>query len=197
MTLDTRFAITSPVLNPREVFDYCNVLIARASGWDVSRIEHQPFDRTKNQWQTEAGWYNTLGQGLCALMDVKYGPDGPMKRDCYCEEDREFADGPGWKCSGCRAPVAFVDASFDTSYGYTAPGGLGCGDLHAALVDALGEWCDERGLTWHWYNEFTGEWHAGRDGLDELGHGGKAATDWFTGSALPAIIAHAAEGGAA
>lgn len=191
MTLDTRFAITSPVLKPRDVFDYCNTLLAAVAGWPVERITYDAYDISVNKWHTDAGWYNTLGQGLPALMDVKYGADGPLKRDCYCDEDRTDDVAPDWKCAYCRAPEAFVEVSFDTAYSYKTPSGLGCGDLHAALVDALGAWCDSRGLTWHWQNEFTGEWHEGRDGLSELGQGGAAATEWFTASVLPVIAAHA------
>lgn len=194
MTLDTRFAITSPVLKPREVFDHCNTLLAAASGRTVESIETNTFDPGGNQWVTLPGWYNTIGQGLCALMDVHYGPDGPMKRECYCDELVDFPEaepGEDRRCSGCQAPEAFVEVSFDTAYSYTGPFG-GCGDLHSALVDRLGAWCDERGLSWSWQNEFTGEWHVGRDGLDELGDGGRRATAWFTTEAWPAIAAHAA-----
>ena len=123
------------------------------------------------------------------MVAVAIGRDGRSGDVGGGDEDRPEDADADWKCAYCRAPVAFVEVSFDTAYSYRAPNGAGCGDLHAALVNALGAWCDQRGLMWWWQNEFTGEWHEGRDGLDELGEGGKAATDWFVGTVAPAITA--------
>lgn len=189
MTLDTRVYVTSPVLKPREVFDYCNALLAAEKGWPVERIRFRENDTAEIRWHNDPGWHNEMDQGLCALMDVKYGADGPLKRDCTCDEDRDLEDGPEWKCWYCRKPVTFVEISFNTAYSFRR-GSLGCGDLHAALVATLGAWLDSRGYEWFWENEFTGEIHKGATQLEGLRSGGASAESWFRSDALPAILAH-------
>ncbi len=151
MTLTTKVAITTPCLKPRSVFDFCQTLIGASP--DVQVIDDPD------------GWMNRPDQGLLALMWVRYGPDGPIKRDCDCD----YLDPPD-RCSECRSPEAFVEASFDTPYGVETDEGGSCTDLHAALVYALGDWCDRHSLTWAWRDEFTGAWHQGREGLDTFGN---------------------------
>jgi hypothetical protein len=170
VTLDTR-VIIQEATNAREVFDFCRDLLGAPA--DL------PFDR--EPFGGNPAFWNPCGVGLPAWLIVQYGPDGPLLRDddCNCED--------GYRCLSCRKPDGFIEVSFDTAYGYRGSNGEGCGDLHAALVDRLGAWCDQRRLSWAWYNEFTGEWFAGREGLSDLGDGGRAAMEWYTGTALPAI----------
>lgn len=173
MTLDTRVIIQAPT-NAREVFDFCRKLL----GAD----EHTAWRPTAG-WDNP-GWHNDAGQGLPALLYLWYGPDGPLQETKYDDEGVvEIGVGP-------HDPAGFIEVSFDTGYSYRGgSNGEGCGDLHAALVDRLGSWLDERHLPWIWQNEFTCEWHSGRDGLAELGDGGRAALEWMQSTVQLAIVA--------
>lgn len=126
-------------LDPRDVFAHARLLI----GADASK---------RSDWSGNA-LRMLPGQGLPGLLYVYHGPDGgPLRSDG--EPD---------------APAGFVEASLDTAYGYRASNGATCGDLHAWFVTRLGEWLDERGVKWSWYDESADEWHEGADGLDDFG----------------------------
>ena len=84
--------------------------------------------------------------------------------------------------------ACWLEVSLDTAYGYKDALG-GCGDLHARFVANLGKWLDAKGAPWTWMNEFTGEVHAGTDGLDELGASGAEAQQSIAGTVLPALAA--------
>jgi len=174
VTLDTRVIIQAPA-KVQDVFDFCRSLLGAPTDLPFDR---EPFGRNPAFW-------NPCGVGLPAWLIVQYGPDGPLLRDT-CDDLDEPGHDPA-DCYTCRKPEGFIEVSFDTAYGYRGSNGEGCGDLHAALVGKLGTWCDERRLPWVWKNEFTGEWHTGRESLRELGDAGKAAMDWYTGTVLPAI----------
>lgn len=146
MTLTTRVAIIEPT-PVREVFDECRRIIGAQDG----RYTHgaaKYHDDGRFQYQ------NDVGQGFPALLWVYYGVDAPLMPEDeseYDEEDRSNYPSPsGWSIEVC----------FDTTYGYRTENGAGCSDLHAWIVQELGRWLDERRLTWLWYHEYTGEWHA-------------------------------------
>lgn len=128
---------------------------------------------------------NQFGQGLPAILRINYREGGPLKPnadDCdrYCDDpcDRESPHKPAMWC----------EISLDTTYGYeTAIGG--CGDLHAVLIAAFGHWLTQRGVTFSWMNEFTGDVYQGTDGLDTLSENGEKAAAWFRDVAQPAIEA--------
>lgn len=183
MTLDTRIYVHDPV-DYWQVWVRCNQLIGADEG---TRFTDEPEPHWKDGERTrgpEGGdWsiWNEPGQGLCALLDISYRKNAPLRAepepcDQYCEHDDD------WQ----HAPACWLEISFDTAYSYTGPEG-GCGDLHARLVAELGRWLDEAGVRWSWQNEFTGEYHQGYEGLAELGAGGLKALDWFATQALPAI----------
>lgn len=177
MTLNTSIAIGRP--HPvREVFDFCRGLIDTPSDVPVRTGEHDG-----DKWIG-----NPIGMGLCALLDVTYGQDGPLVHRCWswcheheCDKDEDSPRQNGWSAT---------IVSFDTAYSYRGENGESCSDLHARLVRALGQWLDARGLPWKWQNEYTGEWFDGYDGLDEFGDAHKAtgADDWFRNAVMPAIL---------
>lgn len=109
---------------------------------------------------------NEPGQGLDALLRVRYGADGPL---VYEEEQ----DVPG-------TPV--LEVSFDTSYSWDSPrpgghidlvGGPGvhahAGDLHAYYVTRVVEYLTEKRSPWAWLLENTGEWYDTIDDIEMLG----------------------------
>lgn len=186
MTLDTRVYIADRI-DYREVFVKCNQLIEAHEGikfTDEPVSEWEDGERKRGPEDGEWLIWNEPGQGLCALLDVSYRKDGPLRspgdHSRYCE--------PEDHCGGNCAPSAWVEVSFDTAYGYSGPEG-GCGDLHARLVAELGRWLDGKGIRWSWQNELTGEIHRGYEGLEELGMGGLKALEWFAFEVEPAITA--------
>lgn len=181
MTLNTRIYVLAPV-DHRRLFVECSKLIGAHEGieWRDEQISSTP-----GEW-----WiWNKLGQGLCAALDVRYRPHGPLYAGTShwddCEPACDYAPHllPRW-----------LEVSFDTAYGYRSDDGEGCGDLHARLVAQLGQWLDRNGIAWKWQNEFTGEIHDRYAGVAELGSGGAEASDWFREFAAPAIAAHMAAG---
>ena len=63
-----------------------------------------------------------------------------------------------------------IEVHLDTAYSYRADNGAGCSDLHAYLVQQLGQWLSARGLTWYWYHEHTAAWHSSSDPITILGN---------------------------
>lgn len=181
MTLDTRVYVQDR-MDFRELFAKCNQLIGG----------HEGIESTDKEVGGERWLYNRPDQGLCALLDVRYQPDGPLtepgQHDRYCDG---YEDGCGVPCG----VPCWLEVSFDTTYGYRGDNGEGCGDLHARLVAELGQWLDSRGIRWSWLNEFTGEVHQGYAGLTELGTGGAEASDWFRNIVVPAIAMDTIEKG--
>lgn len=182
MTLDTRMRIHESC-DPREVFDFCRDLMGPSEGGVAPR--DSIFTEAPGSLQ------NRLGQGFSAILEVAHGIDGPLGKaeweTCTCEEDGE--GDPDYRCYSCKKPEAFLEISWDTGYGYRDEFGMGCGDLHALYIEFVAKWCDQRGLTYSWYNEFQGEWYPGLENLESLGRGGGEATAWFMNVARPAIEA--------
>ena len=172
MTLDTRVYICGRI-DHRELFTKCNQLIGAHEGIAFTDKEVESGERRL---------YNHPGQGLCALLDVRYRRDAPLLapgahyRYCEPEDEDHTHCFPHW-----------VEVSFDTAYGYKSDSGEGCGDLHARLVAELGQWLDAKDIRWSWQNEFTGEVHQGYEGLTELGPGGAEASTWFRDIVAPAL----------
>mgnify|MGYP007010739939 CR=1 FL=1 len=191
MTLNTRIYVLDPI-KPKEIFVRCNQLIGATEATRFSDEQLKTWRdgvalvEPSNPWNIGNG----LGQGLCALLNIYYRPDAPLRatvQSCnyYCDSDcadiHDEDDGP----------AHWLQVSFDTAYGYRDDEGRGCGDLHASLVSQLGQWLDERGIRWMWENEFTGEIHSGYERLIDLCSGGFEASAWFRTTVLPAITSDA------
>jgi len=182
VTLDTKILILDRMPH-RDVFVKCNQLLGATEAT-------KSHDEQLGSWRKDgpppgAPWRigNEIAQGLPALLDIYYRPDGPLRAsdgDChwFCDPDCDEDD---------DTRACWLEVSFDTAYGYRDEQGRGCGDLHASLVAQLGLWLDERGVRWLWRNEFTGEIHSGYDRLTDLCTDGAQATAWFRTSVLPAI----------
>jgi hypothetical protein len=188
MTLNTSIYVLGQV-DHRRLFVECNKLIGAHEG---IRFE----DRQDGRWQDGehipapgSPWsiFNEIDQGLCALLDVHYRPDGPLHAGTSHWDDCD----PGCDYAP-HLQAHWLHVSFDTAYGYRGDNGEGCGDLHARLVAQLGQWLDRQGIGWKWQNEFTGEIHDRYDGLTELRSGGAEASDWFRDIVRPAIVARLA-----
>ena len=145
MTLLTKLVIVEPT-PVREVFDECRRLL----GGEDAVFFHK-----------EGGYHNKSGQGLPALLSVAYGVDAPLVPDPEYPDERDaYPPVDAWSIEVC----------LETAYAYRAPNGAGCSDLHAWLIQQIGRWLTDRGLTWCWRNEFTGEWHPSSVATTELGN---------------------------
>ena len=140
MTLTTQMLVIEPTPY-RPVFD----AVRRLIGADKASYVDEP-GVIKNRY----------GQGFPAWIGVVYGTDAPLE--------------PGLE-EAAWWPVArwSIEVHLDTAGGYRAANGAGCSDLHAYLVQELGRWLSDRGLTWFWYHEYTGEWHPSSDPITILG----------------------------
>lgn len=197
MTLSTNVYVLDEV-SPHELFRFCQTLLTK---WDEP--DHRPWNRQKcsdkpthTVWEMPGTWNicNELGQGLPAILDIKYRPGGPLRAE-QAGHDEDCSE----ECSGkYHDRACWLDIDFDTAYSARFSGGMGCGDLHAALVAEVGQWLDARGVRWEWRNEFTGDVHGGDDRYErliDLASGGFEATAWYATTALPAILGHIASEG--
>lgn len=156
MTLSTHIIVVEPT-DPRAVFDHCLGLAAtgfgRAPTWDFTPAgEGRGF--------SEAHYVSTCGQGLPVWVWVLHATDGPL---VWRDPDDDDEPAPWWN-EHC------IRINFDTAYGYRSRNGGGCSDLHAWLVQEVGRWLLDRGITkWVWNNEFTGEWFGPDDPVTALG----------------------------
>ena len=135
----------------------------------------------KHLWdQAESEFRSTLGQGLAAILEVEYASDGPLNWPGVEYEDTEEEDTSGDTVP--RMPLHCVSVYLDTAYGYRAPTGAGCADLHAFLLREMGRWLEDAGVEeWIWHHEFTGTWH-GPDETERLGNADLAAAHFLAGA---------------
>jgi len=202
MTLSTDVYILDEV-DHREVFRFCQGLLTKyddprhmpPESMQIRDEQDTTYTGVPGVWEVQPGnpWSldNKPGQNLPAWLMSAYRPDGPLRAEAAghdedCDED----------CTGkYHDRACWMSLDFDTTYGYRDGRGWGCGDLHAAIVGELGAWLNERGIRWEWRNEFTGEVHAGHDGLAELGAAAVEASDWFRTVVAPAILTDVAMSG--
>lgn len=206
MTLSTNVYVLDEI-DPMEVFRYCQGLLARfdderrpaeAQRW----TNRQDMTFNLGEWTTEPDnpWSldNEPDQNLPAWLMMAYRPGAPLRTQADAEKhDPDCCNIPGATfydeseplCDGAyHSTACWLDIDFDTAYSYKS-GGRGCGDLHAALVGLLGQWLSEKGVTWKWRNEFTGEVHDDAASLVELVTGGADASAWLNNIVKPAINA--------
>lgn len=120
---------------------------------DPSWVTEQGVQR----YEFESALRSTLGQGLAALLDVSYGSDAPLSwphgdgEECDCTDYGNTAD---------PLHEHMVSVDFDTGYGWRAPNGAGCADLHAYLLTEVATWLASEGVEdWSWHHEERGTWH--------------------------------------
>jgi hypothetical protein len=198
MTLSTNVYVLDPV-SPHELFRFCQTLLTRFDEAHRPWSRQECSDKPAGAWSAPGAWRiaNRIGQDLPAILDITYRPDGPLRTPEQAAEHDEDCDED---CSGEHYRRAcWLDLDFDTAYSYQVDG-MGCGDLHAALVAEVGKFLDQRAVRWEWRNEFTGEVHGGDDRyaqLVALCSGGFEAAAWYTHTVLPAIMSGAlGQGGA-
>lgn len=156
------------------------------------------------RWLPDGTWDmgNRIGQGFPAWFWMTYRPDGPLRaaQTYYADGDgdHEVTDAalvtheycePGCTDAHEANPPMAVELNFDTAYGYTSPQGFGCSVLHALYIVRIGRWLAARRVSWRWYNEFTGEWHDGFDGLAAFVGDGQRAASWYHEQVEPLIKA--------
>lgn len=153
MTLKTRVLVERPISIPA-LWEHARKLIGASD--DRWATYHDPATYGRPRYGT------AIGQGLCGILVVEYGADGPIPR---CDEHPDDCAAEGSRC--CRPAEGSAIVSLDTGYGYDR-GGVGADGLHAAFVDLLGVYLDEQRTRWWWQDEFTGTWHPSRNWLPEF-----------------------------
>ncbi len=199
MTLSTNLYVLGPVDIPA-LFRHCQELLTANDDRVPPQQPEQQVSVDKEAWRGNGArsMRNELGQGLPAILDITYRPDGPLtteEQSKECTEDCDPADKPldeDEERYHYPPRACFADSDFDTADGYRDKLGRGCGDLHAVLVSEVGKWLDERGVRWEWRNEYNGEIHGGEARyarLVDLVSSGFEAGAWFRSMVLPAIAA--------
>jgi hypothetical protein len=215
MTLHTRMMVTTPGIDPVEVFDEMRRLLNipdDAEWWNSP----DPNSDNKYRQTMTPGIHMEAAQGYSAWLWVDHW-DGELSAEhehdkyCYAWDD----DGnvtTELECGAHVNPRGYVEVNFDTAYGFTEANGAGCGDLHAYLVAELGTWLDARDAGWAWYDESGDGWRSaetfragdrgtlgdpevGRPGSTKPKQGRENRRDFWAYASL-AIAADLANGGA-
>lgn len=204
MTLSTHVLVLDEV-DPYEVFRFCQAIVGRYDEGGRPPAEQRWRDKQQEEFvdsrwvlRPESPWCvsNQPMQDLPAWLLVSYRRGGPLRssgepaHDEDCEPDCDSDHSYRRDC--------WLDVDFDTAYGYRNDAGMGCGDLHAALISELGSWLDSRGVRWEWINEYSGDVHGGPDRYERLADlvtAGFESAAWLRSTILPAIAARIAEEG--
>lgn len=177
MTMSTSIYVRQPV-NPERLFRFLQSALSDRQQDDYHRPPGQPYVRTDGstyetpEHATTGEWGNRIGQGLPAILEVTYGADGPIPVSYYdCEAGPEWcecAPGSPHIVDDLRQYEPFtVKVWMDTTYGYRADNGAGCGDLHAYMIASVAAWLAEQpgspSIVWT-----NGETDITSDSLDRL-----------------------------
>lgn len=183
MTLDTRLYVLDPC-DADELFHVAQTFIVPANRLDTCKIS-----------ESETEVRNKLGQGFCAWLIVYRNRNGTPHRETVqpCCTENVCENGV---CDPEAYPACYAELSLDTAYGYKGNPGdpiraSSCGELHAKILFELGQWLDDRGVSWAWANEFTGERWSGDDRyahLGDLSSGSVQASEWFENVVKPVIF---------
>lgn len=151
MTLNTRFYITTPGIDPDTVWQAL-----------LDMVEPRDFHLTRDEY-TEEGSF-------------KYGPPGAVCRNtkvgiglnawCFMYYN---ADGSMISLTDENDIRTFIRLDFDTAYGYRGPGGESCSQLHGRIVTYLAGAVTALGGEYIWQDEYTGEWYTDLSYVPEFG----------------------------
>lgn len=156
MTLNTKFYITTPGIDPNTVW---NALIdmVEPEGFHGDRTEYTEVSDAPSWGPKGTTRTNTkVGIGLNAWCIMYHNADGseiPLGADETSDIDREDIDD-----DLIYRPSSYIRLAFDTSYGYSGPNGEGCSELHGRIVTHLAGIVTELGGEYAWQDEYTGEW---------------------------------------
>lgn len=175
MTLHTRLAVTTAGVDAEAAFDLLLDLVG------ASADQRKLGRKTVNSSGT-VDISMPAGLGLNALVWIEYQEDGSLipfsseETDDLEELKRiqaandELEEQPNWSYEDyidiSYSPKRYIELHFDTAYGYRAPNGAGCGDLHAWIIQSIGEWLQAQGAEYSWYDESGWGWDEMRK-LDE------------------------------
>lgn len=168
MTLNTKFFITTPGIDPDTVW---NALLdtVEPKGFPINRKDYTDVSNSDTDHWGPAGSIHTItkvGIGLNAWCFMWHNEDGseiPLDDDetsDIAQEDLEY--GPIY------LPQSYIRLHFDTAYGYRDEYG-GCSDLHGRIVTRLAEVVTERGGEYAWMDEYTGEWFTDLSHVPDFG----------------------------
>ena len=157
MTLNTKFFITTPGIDPDTVW---NALLdtVEPKGFPINRKDYTDVSNSDTDHWGPAGSIHTItkvGIGLNAWCFMWHNEDGSAlayDEDHTDDPEKEDPDEEIW-----FTPRGYIKLDFDTAYGYRDEYG-GCSDLHGRIVTHLASIVEEHGGEYIWQDEFTGEW---------------------------------------
>ena len=164
MTLNTYFHVTTPGIDPQEIW---NLLMSHVETEDtVPDSVHTGPAKYGRDGQTRMG--TRPGSGRLALCDMYYTETGEeLSRHPSETDDPELVD---WDNDLYYVPRSHICMSFDTAYGYRGPNGEGCSDLHQNILRSLASYVTSHGGEFIWKDEYTGEWHTDTESISTLGY---------------------------
>lgn len=151
MTLNTVIYLDGPI-GGRLAFDLALASICEAAG-RAGDEKTAVIRDSEAKWLplNAAGFHTVLGQGLPAITDCTYCPDGPLRPEdvVTVEDEDEYIER---RCT--------LQLSWDTGYGYRDDQGQDCEMLHHAALRLL-ESRLPHGVALRWVDECTFEEHKG------------------------------------
>ncbi len=190
MTLHTRVAIVGDITGG-DAFKLALEAICHAGG-EADRIATAQISEPRTNSSGICTIGTVIGQGLPGITDCDFRVNGPLySEDEYYERDE---DDPADYEPSLATPACTVEISWDTTYGYRGPDGIGCSGLHARAISYVAGHIAKLGLTLHWFNEYECTWYSGVDDLHTLDSAGAEADTWFRSVVQPLLETIALDG---
>lgn len=148
MTLATDVYVIRATVTPRDLFHL-------GRKWLGCTERHVFEEQARHPVHGQPGYVelgNKLGQGLPAIWEVVWCPDGPYRvEEHVCKRDDDgYSPDPDCNAFDCDpGPACAYKAWFDTSYGYRADNGADCNDLHAYLIWEIAQAVGEDNIRWN------------------------------------------------
>lgn len=178
MTLTTYLYVMDPI-DPVEVFAKAvDLLGPRPDGQPIVIITNPlPTELVLDKYGWEERWAPgslsiETGQRLPAWLELQHGANAPLRTEPEMGVDGEDMD-------RLTHPASWLDLMWDTTYSYRDNEGRDCTTLHAHYLREMGAWLDSRQIAWGWRDEYSGEVHAGVEGLTRFMHHGDQAQGTF------------------
>lgn len=143
MTLTTHLIIKAPV--PLEALwtELLGDVLLESTGFDgYARWNETVCD--PDIWPERVHEFErrtVTGQGLAALLSIRWNPDGPLAPSPFFDSEPD--------------PAGMIEVTWDSTWGGTnfATG------LHRRLTGSIGQWLDDRNVGWAALDEYTQCWH--------------------------------------
>lgn len=162
MTLSTEVAVTITASARAVLAAAVDALIwadGREMPAEIHYVEGEPYYKPNGRRRIGT----RIGQGLPAITDLTYAPDGPLAMDWMSAS--EFYGEDDVESDYDRIPACTHLIDWDTAYGYrSAHREIGCAELHLLAILKLAQWVRANGGEEVWFcNEYDGLWAWSQD----------------------------------